>query len=365
MKILVTGASGYVGGRLVPRLLAERHTVRASFSDPAKASRLWWHDDEDVEIVEMDVLDADEVRRAVEGVDAIFYLIHGMGGDDFAAKDRRSATNLARAAADAGVERIVYLSGLVPGVPEAQLSEHISSRLEVERILTGSGTGSESESGSGLTTISLRAAVVVGSGSTSFEIIRQISERLPVTTVPDWMRSLVQPIAITDVLEALVGALRVESPSRSYDVGGPERMPYPDLLKVYADVADLRRPQVNIPGLPTDLVGTLAGLITDVPSSTVEALVESLHHDMVCRENDFTIDLMPEDHEFVGLREAFRRALAKPSGRSINPATLDPIGPMPHDPAWSGGSGGGVASLIAGATAVVTGTLGALGKDSS
>jgi uncharacterized protein YbjT (DUF2867 family) len=355
MKILVTGASGYVGGRLVPRLLAERHTVRASFSDPAKASRLWWHDDEDVEIVEMDVLDADEVSRAVEGVDAVYYLIHGMGGDDFAAKDRRSAANLARAAADAGVERIVYLSGLVPDVPESELSEHISSRLEVERILTASG----------VTTISLRAAVVVGAGSTSFEIIRQISERLPVTTVPDWMRSLVQPIAITDVIEALVGALTVESGSRSYDVGGPERMPYPDLLKVYADVADLRRPQVNIPGLPTDLVGTLAGLITDVPSSTVEALVESLHHDMVCRENDFTVDLMPEDHEFVGLRESFRRALAKPSGRSINPATLDPIGPMPHDPAWSGGSGGGVASLIAGATAVVTGTLGALGKDSS
>lgn len=355
MKILVTGASGYVGGRLVPRLLAERHTVRASFSDPAKASRLWWHDDEDVEIVEMDVLDADEVSRAVEGVDAVYYLIHGMGGDDFAAKDRRSAANLARAAADAGVERIVYLSGLVPDVPESELSEHISSRLEVERILTASG----------VTTISLRAAVVVGAGSTSFEIIRQISERLPVTTVPDWMRSLVQPIAITDVIEALVGALTVESGSRSYDVGGPERMPYPDLLKVYADVADLRRPQVNIPGLPTDLVGTLAGLITDVPSSTVEALVESLHHDMVCRENDFTVDLMPEDHEFVGLRESFRRALAKPSGRSINPATLDPIGPMPHDPAWSGGSGGGVASLIAGATAVVTGTLGALMKDSS
>ena len=355
MKILVTGASGYVGGRLVPRLLADRHTVRASFSDPAKASRLWWHDDDDVEVVEMDVLDVDEVRRAVEGVDAVYYLIHGMGGDDFAAKDRQSAANLARAAADAGVSRIVYLSGLVPNVPEAELSEHISSRLEVERILTASG----------VTTISLRAAVVVGAGSTSFEIIRQISERLPVTTVPDWMRSIVQPIAITDVIEALVGALTVDTGSRSYDVGGPERMPYPDLLKVYAETADLRRPQVNIPGLPTDLVGTLAGLITDVPSSTVEALVESLHHDMVCRENDFTIDLMPSDHEFVGLRESFRRALAKPSGRSINPATLDPIGPMPHDPSWSGGSGGGMASLIAGATAVVTGTLGALGKDSS
>ena len=354
MKILVTGASGYVGGRLVPALLAAGHTVRASFSDPSKARRLWWHDDDRVEIVKMDVLDADAVQSAVDGMDAVYYLIHGMGGDDFAAKDRRSAANLAHAATTAGVERIIYLSGIVPQVAEKQLSEHISSRLEVERILTASG----------VTTIALRAAVIVGAGSTSFEIIRQISERLPITTVPDWMRSLVQPIAVTDVIAALVGALTVDSESRHYDVGGPERMPYPDLLKVYAEVADLRRPQVNIPFLPTDLVGMLAGLITDVPSSTVEALVESLHHDMVCQESDFAGDLLPADHEFVGLREGFRRALAEPSKR-IPAAQLDPVGPMPHDPKWSGGSGGGVASLIAGATAVVTGTLGAArGKDS-
>ena len=356
MKVLVTGASGYVGGRLVPELLREGHEVRASFSDPAKADRFWWHDE--VEVVEMDVLDPAEVAAAVSGVDAVYYLIHGMGGEDFAAKDRRSASNLAAAAARAGVSRIVYLSGIVPQVPESQLSEHIASRLEVERLLTRSG----------ITTITLRAAVIVGSGSTSFEIIRQISERMLVTTVPDWMNSQVQPIAVTDVLEALLGALTVQTRSRSYDVGGPERLPYPELLKLYAGVAGLRRPQVTIPALPTDVVGTLAGLLTDVPTSTVEALVESLHHDMVCRENDARAALFRSGHTFVPLKESFVRALTRPQmGRAADtdPRTLDPMGPMPHDPQWSGGHGGGIASLIAGAAAVVTGTLEALTKESS
>ncbi|HSO65610.1 MAG TPA: NAD(P)H-binding protein [Ornithinibacter sp.] len=340
--VLVTGATGYIGGRLVPRLLRDGHTVRAAVTDPAKARNRWWRGD--VDLVTMNVLDPPTVAAAVEGVDAVYYLIHGLGGVDFAEVDRRSATTMAEAAAAAGTERIVYLSGLVPDGPEADLSEHITSRLEVERILTASG----------IRTLTLRAAIVTGSGSTSFEIVRQISERLPVQTIPRWMDSRVQPIAVTDVVEALAGALAVDTGSRHYDVGGPERMPYSSLLDAYAEVAGLSRPQVIVPGLPTELVGSLAGVIADVPGTTVEALVESLHHDMVCHEVDWTYDLLPEEHELVGVRESFRRALAEPD-LTVPPRERDPLGPLPGDPSWAGGQGGGLASAIAGARAVVTG----------
>src|SRR4051794_27506636 len=258
LTVLVTGATGYIGSRLIPRLLQDGHTVRAAVTNLDKADDRWWVDR--VELVQMDVLDADTVDAAVEGVDAVYYLIHGLGDDDFAIRDRTSAETMAAACAAADVGAIVYLSGLVPDVPEDELSEHIASRLEVERILTGAS--------SGIRAITLRAAIVTGSGSTSFEIVRQISERMPVQAIPAWMDSRVQPIAVVDVVEALAGALRLQSESRSYDVGGPERMPYTRLLDVYAAVAGLSRPQVVVPALPTDVVGTLAGAITDVPAST-------------------------------------------------------------------------------------------------
>ena len=347
-RVLVTGATGYIGGRLIPRLVRDGHTVHAAVTDPARAQGRAWRGD--VDLVTMNVLDPPTVAAAVQGVDAVYYLIHGLGGDDFAEVDRRSATTMARAAAAAGVERIVYLGGLVPDVPEDELSEHITSRLEVERILTASG----------IRTITLRAAIVTGSGSTSFEIVRQISERLPVQTIPRWMDSRVQPIAVTDVVEGLAGALTVDAASRHYDVGGPERMPYSSLLDAYAEVAGLNRPQVIVPGLPTDLVGSLAGVIADVPGSTVEALVESLHHDMVCHEVDWTYDLLPEDHTLVGVEESFVRALAPPD-LSVPAPDRDPLAALPGDPSWAGGQGGGVASALAGARAVVSGLAGKLG----
>jgi len=343
VTVLVTGATGYIGSRLIPRLLEHGHTVRAAVTDLNKAQDRWWADH--VELVQMDVLDPDTVDAAVEGVDAVYYLIHGLGGDDFAVRDRTSAETMAAACAAADVGTIVYLSGLVPDVPESELSEHIASRLEVERILTGASAG--------IRTTTLRAAIVTGSGSTSFEIVRQISERMPVQAVPAWMDSKVQPIAVVDVVEALVGALTVEGESRSYDVGGPERMPYTSLLDAYATLAGLSRPQVVVPGLPTDLVGTLAGALTDVPGSTVEALVESLRHDMVCHDVDWTYDLLPETHHLLGVEESFTRALATPD-EDLPASERDPLGPMPGDPSWAGGQGGGAASAVAGVKAVAT-----------
>jgi uncharacterized protein YbjT (DUF2867 family) len=325
VKVLVTGATGYVGGRLVPRLLEEGHAVRTTTTRPAQAGR-WWSDA--VETVEMDIADPDQVDAAVAGVEAVYYLVHGLGGEGFVERDREAARNVARAVERHGVGRVVYLSGIVPPVDPADLSDHITSRHEVERILAESPA----------TTITLRAAVLVGSGSTSFEIIRQVSERLPVQTVPTWLDSDVQPIAVVDVIEALVGALTVESESRSYDIGGAERLRYAALLDRYAAAAGIGRPQVAVPLLPTDLVGHFAGGLVDVPDSTVVALVESLHHDMVSRDEAFRDDLLPEGYALVDLDEALRRSLARPGeAATMDPGSADPMGPLPQDPSWAGG----------------------------
>lgn len=344
MKVLVTGATGYVGGRLVPRLLDEGHEVRTTTHDPSKKGP-WWSDR--VETVEMDIKDPDQVDAAIEGVDAVYYLIHGMGGgSDFAVKDREAAQHVARAMSTHGTSRVVYLSGIVPPVAHEELSEHITSRLEVEEILGSTPA----------TAITLRAAALMGSGSTSFEIIRQVSERLPVQTVPTWMNSDVQPIAVVDAITALVGALTADVDTRNYDIGGTERLPYADLLDRYATVAGLKRPQVQVPLLPTELVGALAGSLTDVPTPTVKALVASLQHDMVCAEDDFIGDLLPPGHGLVGLDESVRRSLADPRTESVpDPATADPMGPMPQDPSWA--AGGDDQPLLARAADAVKDTI--------
>lgn len=323
-RILVTGASGYVGGRLIPELLRRGHDVAAGFEDPSSAAKLWWSDR--VETVELDVTDRDEVSSGLSGVHTAYYLIHGLGGDDFMKKDRESAQIFADGANEAGVRRIVYLSGIVPDVDHDQLSDHISSRLEVEQILTGSG----------IPTYALRAAILLGSASTSFEIVRQLSERLPVHTVPTWMKSLVQPVAVVDAVNALAGCLDHDGESRSYDIGGPDRMSYAELLALFTETAGLTRPQVEVPLLPTDLVGKLAGQFADVPGSTVESLTESLRDDMVCAETDFRTDLLPDGYELVSVGESFERALAE-LDESADPSALDPVGPWPSDPDWAGG----------------------------
>ncbi len=318
----MTGATGYVGGRLVPALLADGHDVRTTVSDPAKANAPWWADR--VETVTMDILDPGTVRAACAGVDAVYYLVHGMDGDDFVATDRTAAGNVRDAVDACRIPRVVYLSGIIPDVAGAELSDHLRSRLEVEELLTSSSA----------TVLTLRAAVVLGSGSTSFEIIRQVSERMPVQTVPDWMNSMVQPIAVVDVLAALVGAATAPGPSRHFDVGGPDVMPYADLLDRYAGLAGLQRPQVMVPFLPTDRVGVLVGALTDVPESTVRALVESLRHDMVCSEHLFVRELLPAGHQLLSFGESVRRSLA---GAQPDPAAADPMGPLPQDPHWASG----------------------------
>lgn len=296
MHVLVTGASGYLGGLLVPRLLLEGHRVRAAARRPESLVERDWHDQ--VDTVRYEASDPDLTAAAVEDVDAVLYLVHGLEGTDFADRDRVAAGVMAQACTDGGVGRIVYVSGLVPLEPDRDLSDHLSSRLEVEEVL---GTSSAS-------TITLRAAIVLGAGSTSFELMGQISRRFPVQALPRLASSRVQPVAQDDLLEAVVGALVVDSPTRPYDVAGPEVLTYGDLLGTYTSAAGLLRPRVPAPLLPTDLVGLVAGQVSSLPSATVRALVESMSHDMVAREDDFVTDLLPEDHRLLDVREALERA---------------------------------------------------------
>jgi uncharacterized protein YbjT (DUF2867 family) len=317
------GAGGYVGSRLVPALLEAGHDVTATFTRAASATRFWWADD--VTVVEVDVLDRPRVRQACAGAEALYYLVHGLGGDDFATSDREGAYNAAHAAVRAGLGRIIYLGGLVPDVPDGDLSPHLRSRLEVEQVLTDSG----------VPTLALRAAMVVGSGSTSFEIMRQLSERMPVQVLPRWMDSQVEPVAVTDVVSALVGALTAPAVSRHFDLGSGERMPYAALLRLYADRAGLRRVQVSVPGLPTALVSRLAPALTRAPASTVQSLVESLHHDMVCGRQDFLVQLLPRGHALRSVAEAIDRALRVPAA-TVPDVERDITGPLSSDAAWTG-----------------------------
>jgi uncharacterized protein YbjT (DUF2867 family) len=320
--VVVVGAGGYVGSRLVPALLTAGHDVTATFTRAASANRFWWSGQ--VDVLEVDILDRPAVRQAFTGSQAVYYLVHGLGGDDFATSDREGAYNAAHAAVRAGLERIVYLGGLVPDVPDDDLSAHLRSRLEVEQVLTDSG----------VPTLTLRAAMVVGSGSTSFEIMRQMSQRLPVQVLPTWMDSRVEPVAVTDVVTALVGALTAPARSRHFDLGSGERMPYAALLRLYADRAGLRRVQVRVPGLPTALVSRLAPALTRAPASTVQSLVASLHHDMVCGRQDFMVQLMPQGHALTPVAEAVDRALAV-ADDSVPDSERDILGPLRSDAAWT------------------------------
>jgi uncharacterized protein YbjT (DUF2867 family) len=321
-RVLVMGATGYVGSRLVPRLAEETPTLRVLVRDPERAQRFGWCPR--VEMVTGDVLDATSVETALTDVTALVYLVHGMDGDDFAETDAKAAELVGAAAAAHGVRRIVFLSGLVPDIEETRLSEHLASRLEVERILA-----------SHVPTVTIRAAVVLGSGSASFEVIRQLAERLPVHTVPTWMSSTVQPVAVTDVVDALAAASAGAGEPRAYDLGGPDRLSYPDLLRTYCAVAGLARSQVPLPAVPTGVVAELAARFTDVSTNTVRSLVESLHHDMVCRDDDAVRDLLG-GRKPLELEVALHRALVEPDD-TVPDSERDLLGPMSYDPEWASG----------------------------
>lgn len=335
MHCLVTGASGYVGGRLVPELLAAGHTVRCMARSPEKLRDHPWADQ--VEVVRGDVTEPESVRAALEGVEVAYYLVHALGsGQGFERADSRAAYTFGQACRTTGVRRIVYLGGLTPrGVPEEELSPHLRSRAEVGEILLESG----------VPTAVLRAAVVIGSGSASFEMLRYLTERLPVMITPSWLRTRVQPIAVRDVLRYLTGCAQLPPEvSRTFDIGGPDILTYRDMMQRYAAVAQLpRRLILPVPVLTPGLSSHWVGLVTPVPSSIARPLAESLRHEVVCAESDIT-GVVPTPGGLLGLDESFRLALrrikeAKVATRWSSAALPGaPSDPLPTDPSWSGGS---------------------------
>ena len=254
LRCLVTGASGYIGGRLVPELLAAGYPVRCMARDPGKLSNRPWSGD--VEIAAADALEVTGVRRALEGVDLTYYLIHSLGtGASFEQRDRDSAGIFADAAMSAGVKRIVYLGGIVPG-DGSGLSPHLRSRAEVGDILLASS----------VPTAALQAAVIIGSGSASFEMLRYLTERLPVMVTPKWVGTRIQPIAVGDVLRYLVGCAPLPpGVSRRFDIGGPDVLTYAGMMRRYSDVAGLRpRVLVPVPLLTPRLSSLWVGLVMPV-----------------------------------------------------------------------------------------------------
>ncbi|CAN5625740.1 N/A [soil metagenome] len=318
MRVLVTGATGYIGSRLIPSLLAAGHDVVATARDVTRLDDFAWG--ADVERRHLDVEDTVSVHLAIRDVDAVFYLVHSMGAGEFVKRDREAAQYVADACAYAGVDRIVYLSGLVP---DGELSEHLSSRLEVEQILLAGPVPA---------TV-LRASMVVGAGSMSFEIMRRITERLPVSAVPIWMNSRIQPISTVDVVRLLMAALEGSPRNRAYDVGGDEVLSYTELLDRFAALAGLVRPRVPILFAPTLVVGEAVAALTGVPRSTVRALVKSLSHDMVVVEDDARHDLAAGTR-YLTLDEAIPRALAGET--TATQVDGDRQGEADSDPSWVG-----------------------------
>jgi uncharacterized protein YbjT (DUF2867 family) len=314
MRILVLGATGYVGSRLVPALLEAGHEVVAASSSPADPDRFAWG--HEVAWRQCDVTDRRAVDRAVRDADGVCYLVHSLSRRGFADLDRVGAAHVRDAASTAGVRRIVYLSGIVPRLDRGQaLSPHLASRLEVERLLADADCS----------TLSVRAGVVIGAGSTSYEVIRQLASLLLVQPVPSWMRSSVQPVAVTDVVRALVAAFEDGAPEGDVDLGGPDVIRYPQLLAAYARAA--RLPRVRVPAVvaPLGVVAVATALLVGAPFRTVTALVESLRHDMVCRPDQ---TWQVEDEPMIGVDEALARALGR-RGPDVAEAAL------PSDPAWT------------------------------
>ncbi|CAN5181442.1 SDR family oxidoreductase [soil metagenome] len=333
MRILVTGATGYIGGRLVPRLLDAGHQVRVIVRDPAKLRDVPWASR--VEIVTGDLRDAAATAHALAGMDAVYYLVHAMGArGDFEAAERTSAGNVARAAKAAGLQRIVYLGGLHPDVPIEKLSRHLRSRAEVGRILLESG----------VPTVAFQAGVVIGSGSASFEMIRHLTDVLPYMPAPKWVRNFIQPIAVRDVLHYLLAAVTLPADvNRTFDIGGPDVLRYGQMMNGYALEAGLRqRPIASLPVLTPWLASQWVNLVTPIPRKLAVPIIESLQFDCVATEHDIARYIPDPAGGLTGYRKAVRLALAKVRDGEIETSWQDatiagaPSNLLPSDPDWSG-----------------------------
>lgn len=332
MRCVVFGATGYIGGRLVPALLEAGHQVRVVARTPAKTADAPWNDR--VELVRGDVTEEEQVRAAVADQEVVYYLVHSLTRGDFSGIDRDAARIVAAAAEVAGVTRIVYLGGIVP--PDATLSRHLASRAEVGEIFRRSG----------VPTVELRAAVIIGSGSASFEMLRYLSERLPAMITPRWVHNRIQPIAVRDVLYYLVRAAQLPAEvDRAFDIGGPDVLSYLAMMREYAVVAGLnRRVVLPVPVLTPWLSAQWVNLVTPVPRALAVPLIESLVHEVVCGEHDIAAHIPDPDGGLTGYRRAVELALTRVRNAEVPTRWSDastygaPSDPLPTDPDWSGGS---------------------------
>ena len=340
--VLVVGATGYIGSRLVPRLLADGARVSVLARTPARLDDVPWRGQ--VTVHEGGLGDPDALREALTGVDVACHLVHSMGDSaDFQAEERRTTEAFVRAAESADIGRIVHLSGLHPS-DEAELSPHLRSRAEVGRIMLESSVPA----------LVIQAGVVIGSGSASFEMIRHLTTRLPVMVTPKWVHNRIQPIAVRDVVHYLSAAVTCppeawltgpgqDRRGRTIDVGGPDVLEYGEMMQIYAEEAGLhRRVMAPVPVLTPKLSSLWTGVVTPLSRGLAGPLVESLRSEAVVGLDDADEVLGPPPGGRTGYRQSLREALRVPLGPA-RPAMwegADPLGDparlLPSDADWAG-----------------------------
>jgi uncharacterized protein YbjT (DUF2867 family) len=329
-RIAVTGATGYIGGRLVPRLLDAGYAVRCLVRSPRKLQDRAWARDRNVQVAQADLSDAQSLTESLTGCDAAFFLVHSMNSAsaEYAKRDLQLATAFARASKRAGVRRIIYLGGL--GETGAGLSEHLTSRRQVEKALASTG----------VPVTVLRAAMIIGSGSASFEILRYLVERLPVMVTPKWVRTPCQPIAVRNVIGYLVGVLSSpETAGRTFDIGGPEVLSYLQIMRIMAEELGLRkRLVIPVPVLTPRLSSYWIHLVTPLGHNIAKPLAEGLRNPVVCREDHIT-HILPQ--KLLTVRESVAAARGKIAEGPVETSWTmagEVAGTIPGDPKWAGGT---------------------------